>query len=197
MLRSQCGPCSVHRSGHAASCVGQVDARRQHGYEATNGTGCWLFFARGAGLYVRLGRVLQQPDHAAVLREVRAAPLAPSSDCKPLPQSHPTPNPPQTKVMARPEERPNSMLLDGLAPNKEHYPLQAARRGFDAVAMGGVGPDHAQLVLTALPCMTQPRPIRACLPPEVPLFTGWGAARRPCACDDTQQTINCAATGGP
>ena len=136
-----------------------------HGNEGVNGTGCWFFFARGSGIYVPVGRSLIARNEKLLLRQLNRRDGF-------------------VKGKANGSDAP--------APNKERYPLQAQGLGYDSVQMGGVGKgSHAQLVLTSPPCMTQPKPIKACPPAGVHMRKGWGA-RSPCSCaDGGEQTMNC------
>ena len=138
------------------------DRAGEAGFEGTNGTGCWFFYARGSGIWLNTGRSIGALNQRALIKTIDE----------------------QLYNRSKGGEAAAQSLT-----HKERYPLQANLLGFDSVQMGGVGGAHAQLVATHQACMGQASPIKTC--PPMPLRAGPTGWLRPCNCNDTEHVLNC------
>ena len=138
------------------------DRAGEAGFEGTNGTGCWFFYARGSGIWLNTGRSIGALNQRALIKTIDE----------------------QLYNRSKGGEAAAQSLT-----HKERYPLQANLLGFDSVQMGGVGGAHAQLVATHQACMGQASPIKTC--PPMPLRAGPIGWLRPCSCNDTEHVLNC------
>jgi len=150
--------------------------RQDHG-EGVDGYGCWLFPARGSGIWINTGESFRAPTEWALYHNNSAS----------------------LKTMwgRWSQDHPLDAARSVQRAHKERYPAWAHSLGLTTVQLGArhltgpwkTGTSHAQLVITTDVCTEGRKPLRTCMP-STDLRSG-SAANRPCLCNEASMALNC------